>query len=307
MPLAEGKFTIYLQMPLIIFRFVFVIFSMKRTFSNQWAHYELLDAGHDKKLERWGEVVTIRPDRNAYFKPVWDAKKWQNLAHFEFVENTSTKGLWVDLGNDLPTSWRIDFNELKFNLKLTTFKHIGLFPEQQTNWEFIQNKTTDKSRFLNLFGYTGGASIAARQAGADVFHVDSVKQINAWAKENMESAGLADIHWVVEDALKFAVREAKRGNKYDGIIMDPPAFGLGAKKERWKIEQRFPDLVGVAAKLLNPAGFLIINTYSPRLTEKDIAPIVQSHFPNKTIDISKLCLKTSTGKTIEYGELTRVF
>jgi len=280
---------------------------MKKTISAQWNNYELLDAGHHKKLERWGSVITIRPDRNAYFRPVWDQKKWQKLAHLEFIESSSTKGSWVDLGGDLPTNWLIAFKSLKFNLKLTTFKHIGLFPEQQTNWEFIQKMLKPEDRFLNLFGYTGGASIAARQVGADVFHVDSVKQINAWAKENMESSGLSDIHWVLEDALKFAAREVKRGNKYKGIIMDPPAFGLGAKKERWKIEQRFPELVEVASKLLEQDGFLIMNTYSPRLKERDITAIVNHYFPNKTVDISKLCLKTSTGKTIEYGELTRVF
>ncbi|MFK8046433.1 MAG: class I SAM-dependent methyltransferase [Crocinitomicaceae bacterium] len=279
---------------------------MKKTLSSQWNNYELLDAGHDRKLERWGKVITIRPDRNAYFKPVWGQKKWQSLAHFEFIESSSTKGSWVDLGEDFPVNWQIAFGQLHFNLKLTTFKHIGIFPEQQTNWEFIQRALKSGNRFLNLFGYTGGASIAARQVGAEVFHIDSVKQINAWAKENMDSSGLNDIHWVVEDALKFAKREVKRGNKYQGIIMDPPAFGLGAKKERWKIEQRFPELVEVASKLLENDGFLIMNTYSPRLKENDISAIVNEYFPNKAIDISKLCLKTRTGKTIEYGELTRV-
>ncbi|MFK8037701.1 MAG: class I SAM-dependent methyltransferase [Crocinitomicaceae bacterium] len=280
---------------------------MKKIYSSHWSNYELLDAGHDKKLERWGDVVTIRPDRNAYFKPIWDQKKWQNLAHFEFIESTTTKGSWVDLGNELPPNWEISYKKLSFNLKLTTFKHIGLFPEQQANWEYIQKMLKPNERFLNLFGYTGGASIAAKEVGADVFHIDSVKQINTWAKENMESSGLIDIHWVVEDALKFAVREAKRGNKYQGIIMDPPAFGLGAKKERWKIEQRFPELVSVASKLLEKDGFLIINTYSPRLKEDQIKSILFEHFPNKTIEVSKLCLKTTTGKTIEYGELSRVF
>lgn len=279
---------------------------MKRTFSNQWKDYELLDAGNDKKLERWGSVITIRPDRNAYFKPVWDQKKWNGLAHFEFVENSSTKGVWVALRDNLPNKWTIEYKNLSFNLQLTTFKHLGLFPEQETNWQFIQAHLQPNHRFLNLFGYTGGASIAARSAGADVFHCDSVKQINTWAKENMMSSNLTDIHWVLEDALKFAQREAKRGNQYHGIIMDPPAFGLGAKKERWKIEQRFPDLVEVASKLLEPNGFLIANTYSPRLKEKDITPIVNQFFPNKKVDVSKLCLKTGTGKIIEYGELTRV-
>ncbi len=280
---------------------------MKKTYSSHWADYELLDAGDQKKLERWGDVVTIRPERNAYFKPVWNIKKWQSLAHFEFIERSSTNGIWTDLGYDLPTRWKIGFHTLQFNLKLTNFKHIGIFPEQQINWLFIKDNLKPGERFLNLFGYTGGASLAARSAGADVYHCDSVRQINTWAKENMASSELKDIHWVLEDALKFAKREAKRGNKYHGIIMDPPAFGIGAKKERWKIEQRFPDLVEVASKLLEPNGFLIMNTYSPRLTEKDILPIMKQFFPHKKLEVSKLCLKTKTGKTIEYGELSRVF
>ena len=229
------------------------------------------------------------------------------MAQFEFIESTSTKGMWVTLKEELPEKWNIQYRKLTFNLQLTTFKHIGLFPEQETNWQFIQSHLKPNDRFLNLFGYTGGASIAARSVGADVFHCDSVKQINAWAKENMESSGLADIHWVLEDALKFAKREAKRGHTYQGIIMDPPAFGLGAKKERWKIEQRFPELVEVASKLLEPNGFLIANTYSPRLTEKDISPILNQFFPSKNKEVSKLALKTQTGKIIEYGALTRVF
>lgn len=280
---------------------------MKKTYSSHWSDYELLDAGNNKKLERWGDVVTIRPDRNAYFKPIWQNLKWQSLADFEFVESSTTKGSWVDLGSEKAANWSIGFQSIQFNLKLTQFKHVGLFPEQQTNWDFIRNKLEKGDRFLNLFGYTGGASVTARVVGAEVYHCDSVKQINTWAKENMMSSGLDNIHWVLEDALKFANREAKRGNKYNGIIMDPPAFGLGAKKERWKIEQRFPDLVAVASQLLEADGFLIINTYSPRLNEKNIIPILNEYFPNKTIDLSKLCVKTTTGKTIEYGELSRVF
>ena len=280
---------------------------MKKTFSKGWAYYELLDAGNQKKLERWGKVITIRPERNAYFRSVWDDQKWRRLAHFEFIEHTSTKGEWVDLGNGLPKNWIISYNNLQFNLQLTTFKHLGLFPEQQSNWDFIGKKIQPNQKFLNLFAYTGAASLSARAAQADVFHCDSVRQINHWAKDNMISSGLSDIHWVTEDAMKFAHREVKRGHRYHGIIMDPPAFGLGAKKERWKIEQRFPDLVEVASKLLEPEGFLIMNTYSPRLKAEDIEPIINQFFSHKNIEVSKLCLKTTTGKIIEYGELSKVF
>lgn len=280
---------------------------MKRTYSQQWEDYELIDAGNDKKIERWGEMITIRPDRNAYFSPILSMKEWKEKAHFEFIEEGSTSGFWKELKPDLKKTWKINYKASIFNLQLTKFKHIGLFPEQQTNWEFINKRLKKSDRFLNLFAYTGGASLNANLTGANVYHCDSVKQIISWAKKNMEDSKQSDIHWVLEDALKFANREVKRGNHYQGIIMDPPAFGIGIKKERWKIEHKFHELVRLAKTLLTPEGFLIINTYSPKLKEKEILSIINTSFPRKTIEVSKLCLKSTTGKTIEYGELTRVY
>lgn len=280
---------------------------MKRIYSNHWNDYELIDAGNDKKLERWGKIITIRPDRNAYFTPILSLKEWKQKAHFEFIEETTNTGSWKTLKQNTSTEWSISFKEIIFNLKLTKFKHLGIFPEQRTNWDFISKHIKSNHKFLNLFAYTGGASLVAKKANADVFHCDSVKQIIAWTKENMESSQLSDIRWVLDDALKFASKEVKRGKKYDSIVMDPPAFGLGAKKERWKIENKFPELVKVASELLSPNGFLIINTYSPKLKEEIIQKVVGQYFPNKKIEISKLSIKTTTGKTLEYGELTRVY
>jgi len=280
---------------------------MKRIFSSHWSDYELIDAGNDKKIERFGNTILIRPDRNAYFAPILSNKEWLQKAHFEFIEETSSKGIWKTLKQNTPKEWQINYKGCVFNLRLTKFKHIGIFPEQQTNWDFINNHVTEQNRFLNLFAYTGGASLIANSAGADVFHCDSVKQIISWSKENMESSNQSDIRWVFDDALKFATKEVKRGKKYDGIIMDPPAYGLGAKKERWKIETKFPELVEVASKLLNKNGFLIINTYSPKLKEENIQTIIKEYFSDKRIEINKLSLKTTTGKTLEYGELTRVY
>ena len=287
---------------------------MERIYSNHWADYELIDAGNDKKLERWGKIVTIRPDRNAYFKPVMSLKEWNQKAHYEFVEVTKNTGIWNSLKKEYPISinnelanWKINYNNCVFNLRLTKFKHLGIFPEQQTNWDFITKQLSNNSKFLNLFAYTGGASLIANSKNSDVFHCDSVKQIITWAKSNMEASNLEGIHWVLDDALKFATKEVKRGKKYDGIIMDPPAFGLGAKKERWRIESKFPELVEIASKLLSENGFLIINTYSPKLKEEVINNTVKKHFPSKNIDIKKLSLKTTTGKSLEYGELTRVY
>ncbi len=280
---------------------------MKRIYSSHWSDYELIDAGNDKKLERWGNIITIRPDRNAYFSPIKSLKEWKQQAHFEFIEETSSKGTWKTLKQNTPKEWQISYKNCVFNLRLTQFKHLGIFPEQQTNWDFIKSNIKPNEKFLNLFAYTGGASLIANSNKADVFHCDSVKQVITWSKENMESSNQENIHWVFDDALKFATKEVKRGKKYDGIIMDPPAFGLGAKKERWKIETKFPELVKIASELLSHKGFLIINTYSPKLKEDKIFGIIKSYFPNKKIEVSKLSLKTTTGKTLEYGELTRVY
>ena len=280
---------------------------MKRIFGSHWSDYELIDAGNDKKLERWGDIITIRPDRNAYFSPIQTLKEWKEKAHFVFIEETSSKGTWKTLKKNTPKEWQINYKECVFNLRLTQFKHLGIFPEQQTNWDFIKSNIKPNGKFLNLFAYTGGASLVANSAKADVFHCDSVKQVITWSKENMESSNQESIHWVLDDALKFATKEVKRGKKYDGIIMDPPAFGIGAKKERWKIETKFPELVKVASELLTSKGFLIINTYSPKLKEEKIYDIIKEYFPNKKIEVNKLSLKTTSGKTLEYGELTRVY
>jgi 23S rRNA (cytosine1962-C5)-methyltransferase len=280
---------------------------MKRIYGSHWSDYELIDAGNTKKLERWGDIITIRPDRNAYFAPIQTQKEWKEKAHFEFIEETSSKGSWNTLKKNTPKEWQISYKKCVFNLRLTQFKHLGIFPEQQTNWDFIKSNIKSEEKFLNLFAYTGGASLIANSAKADVYHCDSVKQVITWSKENMESSNQENMHWVLDDALKFATKEVKRGKKYDGIIMDPPAFGIGAKKERWKIETKFPELVKVASELLSKKGFLIINTYSPKLKEEMINDVVKNYFPNKKIEVNKLSLKTTTGKTLEYGELTRVY
>jgi len=287
---------------------------MKRIYSKHWPDYELIDAGDNKKLERWGTIITIRPDRNAYFKPVLSINEWNQRAHYEFIELSANGGAWSSLKKNFPISndhevpnWQISFNKCVFNLRLTKFKHLGIFPEQQINWEFISNHLSNNAKFLNLFAYTGGASLIANSKNSEVYHCDSVKQIITWAKNNMESSKQKGIHWVLDDALKFAKKEVKRGKKYDGIIMDPPAFGIGINKERWKIETKFPELVEIASELLSKKGFLIINTYSPKLKEELIRNTVQTYFSSKNIDIKKLSLKTTTGKILEYGELTRVY
>ncbi len=280
---------------------------MQRTYSQPWNDYELIDAGDNKKLERWGKIITIRPDRMAYFPPLYSEKDWRKKAHFEFVETTKSSGTWNELKPNQKKDWQIIFDDLKINLHLTRFKHLGIFPEQRVNWDYISDQINTDDKLLNLFGYTGIASIVARKKGADVFHCDSVKQVINWGKENMESSGLADIHWVLEDALKFAQREVKRGHKYKGIIMDPPAFGIGAKKERWKIENKFPELLQLALELREKDGFIIANTYSPRLDERKIKEIASSLTSSERVEVTMLSVKSTTGKRLDYGQRTLIY
>jgi 23S rRNA (cytosine1962-C5)-methyltransferase len=276
-----------------------------REYGHPWPDYELLDAGDGKKLERWGKVITIRPEIQADFKPGWPYSQWLDMAHWEFEELSSTQGRWINIKPQAPEQWLISCENLNFGLKLTKFKHVGLFPEQQANWRFIKQRASAGQKVLNLFAYTGAASLVAREAGADVVHVDAIKQLITWANENKERSHLSDIKWVHEDALKFAQRELKRGNKYDGIIMDPPAWGLGAKGEKWKLENHLSGLIETAHGLMNPGAFLILNTYSPKVDLMDLAESARRYFSASQVDIKQLWMQTKTGKELYYGNLLR--
>ena len=281
--------------------------SIVKQYSQAWDSYELIDAGGGKKLERFGELILIRPELQAYFKSEIPFTKWAEMADWEFVEDKK-KGYWKNIQSkeNLATVWDASYKGLKIKLELTKFKHVGLFPEQNSNWETITQKLQKGDKFLNLFAYTGAASLVAKQAKAEVFHVDSVKQLISWAKENMEKSELSDIKWVLEDALKFAQREVKRGNKYDGIIMDPPAFGLGAKGEKWILEEKLPFLLEAASQLLSKNGFLIVNTYSPKITLKQLENIATRFFDKSEISLTELWMKTKTGKELFYGNVLNV-
>lgn len=277
-----------------------------KIFTESWSDYELIDAGGGKKLERWGDVLTIRPEVQAYFRSAKPFDDWRKQAHWEFVEKGSQTGVWKRLKKNAPDTWNIRYESLRFQLQLTKFKHVGLFPEQRTNWDFIRENLNSESNFLNLFAYTGAASLAARMKGAETLHVDSVKQLIGWARENMEASRLLNIKWVHEDALKFASREVKRENKYSGIIMDPPAWGIGAKKEKWKLEDKLDELLGNAAQLMKPDGFLIVNTYSPKIEIKFLEELSQLYFNDRNYAVSELWMKTTSGKQLYYGNLLRV-
>jgi 23S rRNA (cytosine1962-C5)-methyltransferase len=276
-----------------------------REYGSSWPDYELLDAGDGKKLERWGKVITIRPEIQANFKPGWPYAQWLDMAHWEFEEQSSIQGSWLNIKPQAPEQWLISYENLNFGLKLTKFKHVGLFPEQQANWRFIKERVSAGQKVLNLFAYTGAASLVARDAGAEVVHVDSIKQLITWANENKGRSRLSDIKWVHEDALKFAQRELKRGNKYDGIIMDPPAWGLGAKGEKWKLENHLSGLIETAHGLMNPGAFLILNTYSPKVDLADLAESAGQYFSASQVEIKQLWMLTKTGKELYYGNLLR--
>lgn len=256
------------------------------------AGYELLDSGREEKLERFGDIVLTRPDPQALWERRVSPETWES-AHGKYVREGGEAGKWV---GKLPTEWPVEFGGLKFVIKPTSFKHTGLFPEQLSNWEWAREILKQKSvpTVLNLFAYTGGATLAAAQAGAEVTHVDSSKTAVAWARENALASGLADkpIRWMVEDVLVFVKREIKRGSKYDAIIMDPPAFGHGPKNELWKIEESFIELVGLCKELLSEKPlFVLINGYA-----EGYSPLA---FAYNLTDF-----KEKWGGEVEYGDLT---
>ncbi|MEK7531134.1 MAG: class I SAM-dependent methyltransferase [Patescibacteria group bacterium] len=255
--------------------------------------YELLDTGEGEKMERFGEVVCVRPDPEALWKRRIEAIEWRHAdARYE---RKGEKGSWKER-RALPKSWPIQFGSMTLSVRLTSFKHVGVFPEQLANWEWIRGrvKKYKAPKILNLFAYTGAASIAAAQAGADVTHVDASKVAVEWARENARLSKLADapIRYIVDDVSAFVAREVRRGSHYDGIILDPPAFGHGPKRELWKIEKSFLPLMQDIEKLLSPgADFVLISGYS-----SGYSPLMLKH--------NLLGLKTARGGEIEIGELT---
>ncbi len=275
----------------------------KKIYSPDWKEYQLIDAGEYKKLESWGGIVTIRPERQAYFPSGKPIKEWRDIAHLEFVPKGKKSGEWKHLRNFDQSNWNINYEGLTFQLETTKFKHVGLFPEQLTNWKFIAQHLQPQMKMLNLFAYTGAASIVGRSIGAEVTHVDSVKQLISWAKKNMERSMLKNIRWLHEDALKFAQRERKRGHFYDLIVMDPPAWGIGAKKEKWKLEHQLEGLIEVTSQLLHPGGILILNTYSPKINTDTLQVYAQKYF--KEFEVAELWKKTTTKKDLFYGQLLR--
>lgn len=228
--------------------------------------YELLDMSNGEKLEKWGKYILIRPDPQILWPQKQNEALWK-MAHARYIRSSSGGGHWEIL-KKLPNEWKINFEDLTFNIKPMGFKHTGLFPEQAVNWKYMIDKIKGSKRevkVLNLFAYTGGATVACAYAGASVCHVDSSSGMVAWAKENLKSSGLQDkkVRFLVDDVIKFLDREIRRGNKYDAIIMDPPSYGRGKNGEVWNIEKDFYKLIQKCNILLSDIPlFLVINTYT---------------------------------------------
>ncbi len=252
--------------------------------SDKWRDFELLDCSRGEKLERWGRYTVVRPDPQAIWDTPRSDRRWQHCDG-RYTRSASGGGSW-DRGS-LPASWQISYGELKFNVKPMSFKHTGLFPEQAANWDYIMRKIRSAGRpvsVLNLFAYTGAATVAALAAGASVCHVDAAKGMVAWAKENAASSGVADrsVRWIVDDCAKFVEREIRRGRRYDAIIMDPPSYGRGPGGEVWKIEDNLWDFVSLTAGVLSDDPlFVIINSYTTGLSPSVLTYIAESVFTRR--------------------------
>lgn len=288
-----------------------------------WEAYELIDSGGFEKLERFGEYITARPEPQAVWDKSLSESDWRKKAHAIFENKNITdemrdKGNWNIL-KKMPDKWQMHYrykdNLLKFKASLTSFKHVGVFPEQAANWDFIMDSTKAIStktnikvpKVLNLFAYTGIASLAARSAGAEVTHVDALKQLVTWANENREMSGLKDIRWIVEDAVKFVKREVRRGSIYQGIILDPPAYGRGANGEKWVLEEGINELVKLVAQLLDrEQHFLVMNLYSKGLSAIIGANLIHNAFGKKdNLHIGELYLEDSFEKKLPLGVFCR--
>ena len=277
--------------------------------------YELIDCGNFEKLERFGKYITIRPEPQAVWSKKLSDKEWERKAHVKFVPKNSSAGTWQKF-KEMPDRWNVGYevgSEIKLRLALTSFKHVGIFPEQAVNWDYIFNAVADlkketqgEVRVLNLFAYTGAASLAAKAAGSDIIHLDSIKQIVSWAKENMELSKLDNIRWLVEDAMTFVKREIKRGKKYHGIILDPPAYGHGPNGESWKLEDEINEMMRMVAELLDEKHFLILNTYSLGFSSIILDNIFDQYF-DKTItrETGEIYLQSTAGQKLPLGVFAR--
>ncbi|MEM6765988.1 MAG: class I SAM-dependent methyltransferase [Bacteroidota bacterium] len=279
-----------------------------------WKNYQLLDSGDQEKLERFGAYVLRRPEPQAVWSKTLSEKEWAAKAHAHFIQKGSHSGNW-NRKKEMPDQWFINYQykgmKLKFRLGMTAFKHVGIFPEQAINWNYIYDslKKHPGAKTLNLFAYTGGASLAAKAAGADVIHCDSIRSVINWAKANMEASKLTDIRWLIEDAYKFVTREARRGKTYQAIMLDPPAWGHGPKGEKWKLEDMINDLTKEINQIMDPDPLLLIfNSYSLGFSPLVLENLVLTHFSTSIgngLQTGELYLPEPSGRKLPMGIVTR--
>jgi len=301
--------------------------------SPNWQDYELIDSGNGEKLERFGAYCLARPEPKALWEKSLSEKEWLSLAHTSFTPGAGfgkagkeDSGTWKRLkkmDDQWPVKYKSDRKGLDFSLRLglTSFKHVGVFPEQAPNWEYIFKQTSKlveaskrngkpAPKILNLFAYTGGASLAAKAAGADVTHLDSVRQVVTWARDNMQRSCMSDIRWVVEDAMKFARREARRGNLYDGIMLDPPAYGHGPEGEKWKLDECLFEMLRTVNEILKKKdSFLVLNLYSNGYSALLGETLVKEAFELKDVyemESGELALCDRFGKTLPLSIVVRL-
>lgn len=282
--------------------------------SNKWIDYECLKTGNGEKLERWGNIILNRPDPQI----IWEKKDvWNNYDGYYHRSNEGG-GYW-EYKKKLPEYWTVKYNNLTFKVSPTNFKHTGIFPEQAANWDYIDFKVKEylkdheEMHILNLFAYTGCATMAAANAGAtEVVHVDASKSINEWAKENMKLCHLEDktIRFIADDAIKFLEREKRRGHTYQGIIMDPPSYGRGPNKEVWKFENDFTKLLDKVKDVLDKDySFLLISSYTTVISHISLENILKLKFPNQKIETGENCLPITENNLILpcgiYGKITK--
>lgn len=298
-----------------------------------WKDYELIDSGRGEKLERFGAYVLCRPEPKAIWDKTLSEQEWNKMAHTKFTPGAGfakagkeDSGTWNRL-KTMDDQWYIRYKgaqkglDFSLRLGLTSFKHVGVFPEQAPNWEFIYKNTSDlvqkakengapAPKVLNLFAYTGGASLAAKAAGADVTHLDSVRQVITWARVNMENSRMDGIRWVLEDAMKFAKREAKRGNVYQGIILDPPAYGHGPDGEKWKLDECLFDMMKCISAILAPKdSFMVLNLYSNGFSAALGETVVKEAFKipsSENLESGELALKDRQGKVLPLSIYVRL-
>ena len=269
--------------------------------ADEWKDYECIDTADGEKLERWGDIILCRPDPQV----IWDTKAapslWEN-ANAHYHRSSSGGGKW-EYKRNVPEQWTVNYKNLTFNIKPMGFKHTGLFPEQAVNWDYMMKKIASRpgAKVLNLFAYTGGATVACAKAGAAVTHVDASKGMVQWAKENARSSGLSDapIRYLVDDCMKFVEREIRRGNKYDAILMDPPSYGRGPGGEVWKIEESICHFVRRCALLLsdNPL-FFIINSYTTGLAPTVLSNLMHMCLPEGKVESSEIGLKITASSMV---------